>query len=72
MKIAIVGSGKIGGSVAVRLAWAGHEVLFTWAKTPGKLDRAAAVGGGARAGGVEAVRFCDVAVLATRAQKGPN
>src|SRR5262249_29661961 len=44
MRIAIVGAGGVGGTLAVRLAGAGHEV---WLSARG--DHAAAIRGGGRA-----------------------
>lgn len=67
MRIAVVGSGNIGASVGTRLARAGHEVVFTYARTPGKLERlAAGAGARGRAGEVEEASTCEVVVLSTR------
>jgi predicted dinucleotide-binding enzyme len=38
MNIGIVGTGLIGGTLARQLARAGHKVMASFSKTPGKLD----------------------------------
>ena len=51
MRIGIVGSGVIGGTVGGLWARAGHEPLFSFSRRPDRLaDLARATGGGARAG----------------------
>jgi NADPH-dependent F420 reductase len=67
MRIAIVGTGNIGGTLGRRWA-ARHEIVFGTRKPEGAelRDLVAAAGAGARAASVrEAVAFGDVVVLAT-------
>jgi predicted dinucleotide-binding enzyme len=66
MRIGILGSGLMGGKLGTLFARAGHEVVFSYAKTKGKLERLAhAAGGSARAGTPsEAVDKADVVFLA--------
>ena len=68
MRIGIIGIGNVGGTLGIRWAAAGHEVLFG-VRDPSDQkakDLAASVGRGARADTVAAVaRFGDVVVLAT-------
>ena len=65
MKIGIVGSGKIGGSVGSRWVKAGHEVLFS-SRHPEELKALVeALGPRARAGTVrEAIAFGEVVLIA--------
>ncbi|MCS4504597.1 NAD(P)-binding domain-containing protein [Arhodomonas aquaeolei] len=64
MKIGILGSGLMGGTLGTIWAMAGHEVTFSYARTPGKLDRLAR-GAGARTGTpAEAVQTADAVLLA--------
>src|SRR2546430_13812847 len=75
MRVGILGSGLMGGKLGTLFARAGHEVVFSYARTKGKLNRLARdAGRKARAGtpaeaaqGADAlllavhwVRFCDV------------
>lgn len=66
MKIGILGSGLMGGKLGTIFARAGHEAVFSYAKTKGKLERLAKEAGGkAKAGTVaEAARGADVLLLA--------
>jgi 8-hydroxy-5-deazaflavin:NADPH oxidoreductase len=66
MRVGILGSGLMGGKLGTILARAGHEVVFSYARTPDKLDRLAREAGGkARAGTPhEAARRADVLLLA--------
>lgn len=41
MKIGILGSGLMGGKLGTIFARAGHEVLFSYARTEGKLKKLA-------------------------------
>jgi 8-hydroxy-5-deazaflavin:NADPH oxidoreductase len=51
MRIGILGSGLMGGKLGTLFVHAGHEVVFSYARTKGKLDRLARkAGGSARAG----------------------
>jgi hypothetical protein len=65
MKIGIIGSGNIGGTVGKLLAQAGHEVMFSFSRSQDKLDQLAAdAGPNARAGTpAEAVAFGQVIVF---------
>src|SRR5215467_5310812 len=66
MRIGILGSGLMGGKLGTILSRAGHEVVFSYARTPHKLARLARQAGGkARAGTPEeAARLADVLLLA--------
>jgi predicted dinucleotide-binding enzyme len=66
MKIGILGSGLMGGKFGTLWARAGHEVIFTYARSKAKLRRLArAAGPNARAGTPdEAAREADVLFLA--------
>ncbi len=66
MRIGIIGSGKIGGTVAKLFAKAGHEVALSHASGPESLrDQVAALGSRARAVTVEeAADFGEVVLLA--------
>lgn len=67
MQIGIIGSGHIGGSLGVRLGRAGHEVVFSYARTPDKLAHLASqAGSGSRVGSCHEAAACDVVVLAVR------
>jgi predicted dinucleotide-binding enzyme len=68
MRIGVIGSGRIGGTVARLLAGAGHEVLISYSRDPASLAaRAAEIGHGARAGTpAEAAAFGEVVVLSVR------
>ncbi|MEM9981464.1 MAG: NAD(P)-binding domain-containing protein, partial [Bacteroidota bacterium] len=65
MKIGIIGSGNIGGSVGIHLAKAGHEVIFS-SRNPEKLTPlVAATDGKAKASTPEeAANFAEVILLA--------
>ena len=65
MKIGILGSGNIGGTLGKHWTRAGHEVFFS-SRHPGDLQKLAnEIGKGAQAGTLEeAARFGDVLVLA--------
>jgi predicted dinucleotide-binding enzyme len=66
MRIAILGSGLMGGKLGTIFARAGHEVVFSYARGEEKLRRLArAAGQGARAGTPgDAARHADAALLA--------
>jgi len=66
MRIAIVGSGLMGGKLGTLWVRCGHEVTFSYARSSGKLARLArAAGRRAHAGSVrEAVRAAEVVLLA--------
>ena len=66
MRIGILGSGRMGGKLGTIFARAGHEVVFSYARTKGKLEKLARDGGGrARAGTpAEAAKDADALFLA--------
>ena len=66
MRIGILGSGLMGGKLGTLFARAGHEVVFSYARSERKLKRLAReAGGGARAGTpAEAARDADALLLA--------
>jgi predicted dinucleotide-binding enzyme len=65
MRIGILGSGLMGGKLGTIFARAGHEVVFSYARTKGKLERLARdAGGRARAGTpADAARDADALLL---------
>ena len=66
MRIGIVGSGLMGGKLGTVFARAGHDVVFSYARSPEKLEQLARdAGATARSGGpVDAVRGADAVLLA--------
>jgi predicted dinucleotide-binding enzyme len=66
MKIGILGSGLMGGKLGTLFARAGHEVVFSYARTAKKLEKLArGAGGNARAGTPgEAARDAEVILFA--------
>src|SRR6202048_4044405 len=66
MRIGILGSGLMGGKLGTIFARAGHEVVFSYARSRKKLERLARDAGGiARAGTpAEAARDADALLLA--------
>jgi 8-hydroxy-5-deazaflavin:NADPH oxidoreductase len=66
MRIAILGSGLIGGKLGTLFARAGHQVTFSYARSMDKLERLAAeAGNGARVGSpAQAAMGADVVLLA--------
>lgn len=66
MRIGILGSGLMGGKLGTILARAGHDVVFSYARSHAKLDQLARdAGTSARAGTPgEAARVADVLLLA--------
>jgi predicted dinucleotide-binding enzyme len=66
MRIGILGSGLMGGKLGTLWARAGHEVVFSYARQRGKLERLASTAGeSARAGTpAEATRGADALLLA--------
>jgi predicted dinucleotide-binding enzyme len=65
MRIAIVGTGRIGGGIARQLGAAGHELTLSLSRDPAKLGRLASeIGAHASAGSPrEAVASADVVVI---------
>ena len=66
MRVGILGSGLMGGKLGILFARAGHEVVFTYARSKEKLNRLALdAGRNARAGTpAEAAREADALLLA--------
>jgi predicted dinucleotide-binding enzyme len=66
MRIGILGSGLMGGKLGTLFAKAGHEVVFSYARSPKKLEQLAwEAGGNARAGTPEeAAQDADALLLA--------
>jgi len=66
MRIGVIGSGLTGGKLGTVFARAGHEVVFSYARSTAKLETLAeAAGATARAGSpAEAVRGADAVLLA--------
>lgn len=66
MRVGVLGSGSMGGKLGTIFARAGHEVIFSYARSKAKLTRLArAAAGNARAGTPdEAARDADVLLLA--------
>ncbi len=66
MKIGILGSGLMGGKLGIVFSRAGHDVIFSYARSEQKLKRLAREAkGNARAGAPsEAVRDADALLLA--------
>src|SRR5690348_13201513 len=66
MRIGILGSGLMGGKLGTIFAWAGHEVVFSYARSEQKLQRLAAQAKGkARAGTPrDAAQDADAVLLA--------
>lgn len=66
MRIGVIGSGLMGSKLGTILARAGHEVVFSYARSESKLERLAKEAGGrARAGTpAEAVADADAIILA--------
>jgi predicted dinucleotide-binding enzyme len=65
MKIGIIGSGRIGGSVGLRWAEAGHEVMFS-SRNPDQLDELVAQAGANASAGYpqQAAEFGDIVFVA--------
>ena len=66
MRIGILGSGLMGGKLGTIFARAGHEVLFSYSKTKGKLERLARDAGSRASAGspAEAAKDADALLLA--------
>ena len=74
MRVGILGSGLMGGKLGTLFARAGHEVVFSYARTDQKLRRLAREAGRkARAGAVsEAAKDADVVLLAVHWSRVPD
>jgi predicted dinucleotide-binding enzyme len=66
MRVGILGSGLMGGKLGTLFARAGHEVVFSYSRSPEKLKRLARDAGGKAWAGTpaEAAREADVLLLA--------
>jgi 8-hydroxy-5-deazaflavin:NADPH oxidoreductase len=66
MRIGILGSGLMGGKLGTLFARAGHEVVFSYARSERKLKRLAGAAGGKAVAGTprEAVQDADAVLLA--------
>jgi predicted dinucleotide-binding enzyme len=66
MRIGILGSGLMGGKLGTLFARAGHDVVFSYARTKAKLERLACAAGASASAGkpTEAVDGADVVLLA--------
>jgi len=66
MRIGILGSGLMGGKLGTIFARAGHEVVFSYARTKGKLEKLAREAGGSATAGTpaEAAKDADALLLA--------
>jgi predicted dinucleotide-binding enzyme len=65
VRIGVIGAGRIGGNIARLLAAAGHDVMLSFSRDPGRLtELAAAIGSRAAVGEVhDAAQFGEVVVL---------
>ena len=66
MKIGVIGAGHIGGNCATQAVRAGHAVMLSFAREPGKLDQLAAELGERASTGTaaDAVQFGELVILA--------
>jgi len=66
MRVGILGSGLMGGKLGMIFARAGHEVIFSYARSPQKLKRVARTAGGSARHGTprEAAQSGEVLLLA--------
>jgi 8-hydroxy-5-deazaflavin:NADPH oxidoreductase len=65
MRIGVIGAGRIGGNIGLRLGKSGHEVLFSFSRDQAKLDQLAAEAGAGRTGTArEAAEFAELIVFA--------
>src|SRR4029079_19474073 len=66
MRVGILGSGLMGGKLGTLFARAGHDVVFSYARTRRKLERLAREAGGAARAGTprEAAQRADAVILA--------
>ena len=71
MRIGILGSGRMGGKLGTIFAQAGHEVVFSYARTKGKLEKLARdAGARARAGTpAAAAKDADALLLAVHCSR---
>jgi len=74
MRVGILGSGLMGGKLGTLFARAGHDVVFSYARDPKKLDRLAREAkGNAQAGTPrDAAHAADAGLLAALAAKAPG
>src|SRR5579859_1185827 len=64
MKIGIIGSGNMGGSLGKLWSSMGHQVMFSFTEDPEALAEAAASAGGRAGTAVDAAQFGDVVLVA--------
>lgn len=67
MRIGILGSGRMGGKLGTIFARAGHEVVFSYARTKGKLEKIARDAGARARAGTPAEAAKDADALKDRA-----
>jgi 8-hydroxy-5-deazaflavin:NADPH oxidoreductase len=74
MRVGILGSGRMGGKLGAIFARAGHQVVFSYARRSGKLEKLAREAGhNARAGApAEAAREADALLLAVHWSRVPD
>jgi predicted dinucleotide-binding enzyme len=74
MRIGILGSGLMGGKLGTLFARAGHEVVFSYARSKGKLKKLSRIAGAnARAGApAEAAQDADALLLAVHWSRLPD
>ncbi|NVO27243.1 NAD(P)-binding domain-containing protein [Donghicola sp. C2-DW-16] len=72
MKIAILGSGRMGAALGQSWAAAGHHVTFTYARSDAKLQRLAQATGGAWASVPEAIPDADAVLLSAHWSRIPD
>lgn len=63
MRIAVIGAGRIGGNCARQAVKAGHEVMLSFSRAPGRLAELAEELGGSAGSPAEAVAFAEVVIL---------
>jgi 8-hydroxy-5-deazaflavin:NADPH oxidoreductase len=65
LRIGLIGSGRMGGALGLRLAEAGHEIFFSSRDPDGLMELVEQAGGNARAGHPEeAAEFGEVVIIA--------
>lgn len=64
MKIGILGAGRMGATLGAIFAKLGHQVIFSYSRSPQKLQRLAESAGGTYGSPLEAAKDSDIIVLA--------
>jgi 8-hydroxy-5-deazaflavin:NADPH oxidoreductase len=74
VRIGILGSGLMGGKLGTLLARAGHEVVFSYARSQAKLKRLARIAGANALAGMpaQAARGADALLLAVHWSRFPD